>query len=59
MHHLRTLQQLKRKHLHLDWFTMQMAAINQEQVALCKEHHAAVHRNSLSPWEKELFAAGC
>lgn len=59
MHHLRTIKQLKRKHQYLDWFTMQMAAINRKQVPLCKDHHAAVHRNSLSPWEKELFAAGC
>lgn len=59
MHHLRTIKDLKRKHSHLDWFKMQMAAINQKQVPLCREHHKAVHKNTLTRVEKELFVLGC
>ena len=59
MHHLRTIKELKSKHSHLDWFKMQMAAINQKQVPLCREHHKAVHKNTLTRVEKELFQQGC
>jgi hypothetical protein len=59
MHHLRTIKDLKSKHKHLDWFTMQMAAINRKQVPLCRAHHKAVHNNTLTRVEKELFAQGC
>lgn len=59
MRHLRTIKSLKQKHKHLDWFTIQMAAINRKQVPLCREHHKAVHNNTLTRMEKELFAQGC
>jgi hypothetical protein len=32
-----------------------MAAINRKQVPLCVEHHKALHNNSLSHDERELF----
>jgi hypothetical protein len=38
---------------------MQMAAINRKQGPLCREHHKAVHKNSFTRVEKELFAIGC
>jgi hypothetical protein len=46
------------KHQHLDWFTMQMAAINRKQVPLCQPHHSALHKNALTPLEKDLFQSG-
>lgn len=30
----------------LDFFTRQMAAINRKQVALCKDHHIGLHKNT-------------
>jgi hypothetical protein len=38
---------------------MQMAAIKRKQVPLCRPHHKAVHQNTLTSVEKELFAQGC
>lgn len=32
-----------------------MAAINRKQVPLCAEHHKALHNNTLSHDERELF----
>jgi hypothetical protein len=58
MHHVRKLKEL-RKRLHLDWFTMQMAAINSKQVPLCPDHHHRLHQNSLSISERKLFCLGC
>ena len=39
----------------LDFFTMQMAAINRKQVPLCAYHHNALHNNSLSSKDRKLF----
>ena len=39
----------------LDFFTMQMAAINHKQVPLCNFHHNALHNNNLSPVDRRLF----
>ncbi len=58
MHHVRKIKELKSRR-HLDWFTMQMAAINRKQVPLCRRHHTALHRNLLTPTEKLLFNKGC
>nr|YP_001315141.1 putative reverse transcriptase and intron maturase [Chlorokybus atmophyticus]ABO15142.1 putative reverse transcriptase and intron maturase [Chlorokybus atmophyticus] len=57
-HQMRKLREL-RSRLHLDWFTMQMAAINRKQVPLCADHHHRLHSNSLSATEHELFRLGC
>lgn len=58
MHHVRRLRGLKRR-THLDWFTMQMAAINRKQVPLCKDHHRKLHAGKLSDIERAAFAEGC
>lgn len=58
MHHVRKISEL-RKRLHLDWFTLQMAAINRKQVPLCADHHYRLHRNILSTQEREIFRIGC
>ena len=58
MHHVRKIKELKSRK-HLDWFTMQMAAIQRKQVPLCANHHSALHANKLTPLERELFSAGC
>jgi hypothetical protein len=42
MHHVKKIKELKSRK-HLDWFTMQMAAINRKQVPL--DHH----RNTREP----------
>lgn len=53
MHHVRKLKELKERKL--DWFTMQMAAINRKQVPLCKLHHTKLHQNQFTPVEMEIF----
>jgi hypothetical protein len=58
MHHVRKLRELRNR-LHLDWFTMQMAAINRKQVPLCATHHYRLHNNLLSLQERESFRDGC
>lgn len=58
MHHLRQIKDLK-KSLKLDFFGMQMAAINRKQVPLCRKHHVNLHRGSLTEWERLRFAEGC
>jgi group II intron reverse transcriptase/maturase len=57
MHHVRQVKDLKSKAAgkKLDFFTLQMAAINRKQVPLCSTHHQALHNNTLSPSERELF----
>lgn len=57
MHHVRKLRELK-KRTHLDWFTIQMAAINRKQVPLCKYHHTALHQNQLTIDERQAFQEG-
>ena len=39
----------------MDFFTLQMSAINRKQVPLCFSHHKALHSNTLSDSERELF----
>lgn len=58
MHHVQKIRELK-KRTHLDWFTMQMAAINRKQVPLCSMHHIKLHQGTLSQVEKDAFAEGC
>ena len=58
MHHVRKLRELRNRR-YLDWFTMQMAAINRKQVPLCANHHDRLHNNSLSDMERKLFRLGC
>ena len=57
MHHIRKIRDLKSKYKKksMDFFTMQMAAVNREQIPLCSEHHKALHQNSLTQAERELF----
>jgi hypothetical protein len=57
MHHIRKVRDLKNKlkKKNTDFFSSQMAAINRKQVPLCVEHHKALHNNSLSHDERELF----
>ena len=60
MHHVRQIKDLKKKNMKklLDFFTMQMAAINRKQVPLCNFHHHALHNNNLSPVDRRLFKEG-
>ena len=60
MHHVRKVKDLKAKASSgkMDFFTMQMASINRKQVPLCRTHHKALHRNKLSPLERQQFKAG-
>ena len=55
MHHVRKIRDLKSKArvFKMDFFTMQVAAVNRKQIPLCKFHHTALHRNSLYPLERE------
>lgn len=57
MHHIRKVRDLKSKvrEKTMDFFKMQMAAINRKQVPLCPFHHKALHNNTLSSSERELF----
>jgi group II intron reverse transcriptase/maturase len=57
MHHVREIKDLKSKagRKTLNFFTLQMAAINRKQVPLCSAHHKALHNNTLSISERELF----
>ena len=58
MHHIKKIKELKSRKT-LNWFTMQMAAINRKQVPLCMPHHKKLHSNQLSLDEKNLFVKGC
>lgn len=57
MHHVRKVKDLKSKARakNMDFFRMQMAAINRKQIPLCTTHHKALHNNTLSILERELF----
>jgi group II intron reverse transcriptase/maturase len=57
MHHVRKVRDLKSKAKgkKMDFFTMQRAAINRKQVPLCSSHHKALHNDTLSSAERELF----
>ena len=48
MHHVRKVRDLKSKAKgkKMDFFTMQMAAINRKQVPLCSRHHKALHNKT-------------
>ena len=60
MHHVHQIKDLKKKAKKkvLDFFTMQIAAINRKQVPLCGFHHHALHNNNLSPIDRKLFEEG-
>ena len=57
MHHIRKVRDIKSKlrKKNTDFFSLQMAAINRKQIPLCAEHHKALHNNTLSYDERELF----
>jgi hypothetical protein len=57
MHHVRKISNLedKYKNKKLDFWTLQMAAINRKQIPLCREHHHALHNKKLSEKEKETL----
>ena len=60
MHHVRKIRDLKSKAQgkKIDFLTAQMASINRKQVPLCLTHHKALHNNSLSVEERQLFKDG-
>lgn len=55
MHHVKKIKDLvsRYKNKKIDYWTLQMAAINRKQIPLCKAHHIALHRGSLLPLEEE------
>jgi len=55
MHHVKKIKDLvsRYKNKKIDYWTLQMAAINRKQIPLCKAHHIALHRGSLLPLEAE------
>jgi hypothetical protein len=57
MHHLKHVKDLKSKYANkeIDFFTLQMLAINRKPLPLCKTHHNVVHNNSLTLNEKKGF----
>ena len=59
MHHVKTIKNLKLKlsKKKLDFWTLQMAAINRKQIPLCSLHHHKLHNNSLSEIEKLVLKA--
>ena len=60
MHHIRKIEDLrvKQKKGKIDYFTMQMIAINRKQVPLCSEHHRKLHQNKLSQSEIIAYSEG-
>ena len=59
MHHVKKIKDLvsRYKDEKIDYWTLQMAAINRKQIPLCKAHHIALHRGSLLPSEAEMLKA--
>lgn len=57
MHHVRKIKDLKARYARqeIDFWTLQMAAINRKQIPLCKAHHLALHKGTLTQREKELL----
>lgn len=60
MHHIRRVKSLRDKYSQkkLDFFHMQMAAINRKQIPLCKDHHTKLHQGKLSEAEIGAFREG-
>jgi hypothetical protein len=60
MHHIRKIEdlRLKQRDGKIDFFTMQMIAINRKQVPLCSEHHKKLHQNKLSQAEVIAYSEG-
>lgn len=56
-HHVCKIRELKNCK-HLDWFTVQMAAINRKQVPLCKVCHDKLHPNKQTRQERANYANG-
>ena len=57
MDRVRMIKELRSRNL--DWYTMQMAAINRKQVPLCMPHHKKLHCNGFTPDERLSFQSGC
>jgi len=55
MHHVKKIKDLvsRYKDNKIDYWTLQMAAINRKQIPLCKAHHRALHKGTLLPSEAE------
>jgi hypothetical protein len=55
MHHVKRIKDLKNDHKKgkIDFFTMQMRAINRKQVPLCHEHHVKLHKDELTQEDRE------
>ena len=51
MHHVKRIKDLKNRYREgkIDYWTLQMAAINRKQIPLCKAHHIALHNGQLLP----------
>lgn len=57
MHHVRKIKDLRSRYDRggIDFWTFQMAAINRKQIPLCKAHHLALHRGTLTHSEREML----
>lgn len=55
MHHVKKIKGLISCYTDkkIDYWTLQMVAINRKQISLCKKYHIALHRGSLLPSEVE------
>jgi len=58
MHHIKAVRDLKTKYQSgkLEFFKMQMIAINRKQLPLCQAHHVAVHKNTLTEKDRSNMA---
>ena len=54
-HNVRQIKDLKAryKRQEIDYWTLQMSAVNRKQIPLCKAHHLAVHKGTLTSMERE------
>lgn len=59
MHHIRKVRDIRKdfrtNKKNINWFKIQMAAINGEQVPLCRVHHKKLHSNSFTVEERNNF----
>lgn len=60
MHHVKYIRDLKSKYegAEIDFWTLQMRAINRKQIPLCRDHHSRKHSNTLTENERELLIFG-
>jgi hypothetical protein len=60
MHHVRQIRDLKSAYSKnsLDFWSLQLAAINRKQIPLCREHHMALHHGTLDREESTRLQDG-